>query len=173
MKYLFKTLVFLAISANAYAAENESEFLEHISKKKNTDITNHITNFLEPRDFICLSQANKANNDILSNKPHSIGNRHRDLSKYSVTDINGRPFYLEEYLSTQERIRLSKINNVDLLVIEKPKDFIKLVLKSIPHTPETIESNLQSYYQDVIQIEKLVDSLPKYKTAQEKLVPQQ
>ena len=154
MKYLFKTLVFLSISANGYAAENDSEFSERISKKrrlsisdidddslaffndifgveyvipeddtpifeKNTDITNHITNFLEPRDFIHLSQTNKANNDMLSNKRHSIGNRHRDLSKYSVTGINGRPFYLEEYLSTQERIRLSKINNVDLLVLRQ------------------------------------------------------
>ena len=56
---------------------------------------------------------------------------------------------------------------VDLMK-EHSSDFIRLVLHSIPHTPETIESDLSTFHQDT-QTDNLISSLPTYETSQQKL----
>ena len=79
------------------------------------------------------------------------------------------PFTTIDDLLNGERQPLKRVYGVTDLLRKDPEKFIKLVLHSIPHTPETIESELRTFHQETFQINKLISSLPTYETAQQKL----
>ena len=100
-------------------------------------------------------------------------NTSKEQSQFAVTvtDNNGerRTYFLEEYLSQPGRIPISEAKNLDILAQQRPKDFIQLLIKSIPNTPALRESSLKSFYKEILPIAQLIASLPSLETPQEKL----
>ena len=148
-----------------HGLESTGDFVNTLDKDSHAQVSS----FLEEKDFINLSQTNVNMNDMLSNTPNSIGYVHRENSNFSVKDIEGKVYYLNEYLSQNVPIQISGIKNITQLVKERPDDFKKLVLASIPKTRDDIKNNLESYYKETMKIDDLINDLPRYETAQEKL----
>ena len=158
------------------------EFNQHFSKnlkdteseisifEKNMDITIQILSFLSLKDLISFTKTNHENNKILSNESSNTGNILKKEFKFSVIDIHGKIYFLEEYLALSHRTPINNIKDVLLIVVEKPRDFVKVILKSSPHTPDTIASDLQDFYEDKLNINTIVNRLPSYSTNHEKLV---
>ena len=100
-------------------------------------------------------------------------NTSKEQSRFAVTvtDNNGErsTYFLEEYLSQPGRIPISEAKNLDILAKQRPKDFIQLLIKSIPNTPALRESSLKSFYEKIFPIAQLIASLPPLETPQEKL----
>ena len=102
-------------------------------------------------------------------KEGELGGILRENSRFAVTDHAGHIFFLEEFLSLPGRPSIAKVKNINLLAKEKPDDFIRLVLKTIPHDPENIQNNLKSFYKETMKIDDLIADLPVYETSREKL----
>ena len=93
----------------------------------------------------------------------------RKMANFGIQDYTGHFYFLEEYLSQSGHLPIKKVNNITKLTQDRPLDFIKLVLKSIPKTKSDMKHNLKSYYKDIIQINDLVADLPRFESDQEKL----
>lgn len=87
---------------------------------------------------------------------------------FIVTTKNDEKLSLNNYLEG-ERLPISKVRNIVPLAQKSPHYFLKFISDSIPHTRETIESDLQAYYDDIIKIDDLIASLPLAETPQKKL----
>ena len=104
-----------------------------------------------------------------------IGSNHdngfNDSAKNHVMIKNyvDNPFKTVDHFLSGERQLLKRVYGVTDLLKEDPEKFIKLVLHSIPHTPETIDSDLRTFHQNTFQIDNLTNSLPTYETSQQKL----
>ena len=77
----------------------------------------------------------------------------------TVTIKNGEVLLLSNYLGGESR-GVSELSNIVSLFTERPDIFVRFILKSMPHTAEEIESNLQEYYREIIKFENLIESLP-------------
>ena len=92
----------------------------------------------------------------------------RKESRFAVTAKGGQMLFLEEYLRGQKQ-QIWGIKNLNLLLKERPKEFLKFILHAIPHSPELIVSDLNRIYLEDLAIADLIDSLPRGQSAQEKL----
>ena len=186
MKNIYNKLMTLTVTLSVVLGKHDFAKIHANPKNKNTlvdstrfnnirldnlhdDQLELIFSFLDTKDFVQFSRTSRANRNLFTNNDNSIGKRHREDSRYSITGIDGKVYYIEEFLSQYKRVQISRVNNIDLLVRERPDLFKKLVLTAVPHTRKTIEKNLETFYQETMQIKKIVEDLPQYRSAQEKL----
>ena len=132
------------------------------------DVNSKIFSYLDMDDAVNFSKTSKQNRDFFLNKPASIGEIHRKDSKFGI-QVQNRFFYLKEFLQQEGRMPMTKINNLTILSNENHEDFMNLVLKTIPSSPETIEEDLEFFYNETMKIEDLIAALPSYETSQDKL----
>ena len=71
---------------------------------------------------------------------------------------------LKQYLAQTGTIPVPEV-----LVKNRPKDFMELVIASISNTPALRESSLKSFYEKMLPIAQLIASLPPLETPQQKL----
>ena len=163
---------------------NSTKFDSIPSKKrkrqenKNLDKTNMILEPLNPNELGASQQpiggdfsGGEVNNLLFNMLPLNHSNQGQILeaqSRYLVTTKDGVMLSLEEFLAGKST-RISGVNNITNLLRENYKDFMKLVLKSIPQTPEEIESELYHFYKDILKIEQILDSVPSYETLEQRL----
>ena len=171
----------LSFSTQSLSSDASSSDYNHYSQKKRVesslgfhqlydDLHFSVSSFLRDQDIGRLSLTNRECDGFFSNNHHiSVGSLHRRCSKFYVKDQNGKTYYLEEYLSQDQRLPIAKVNHVNLLAQERPEDFLKLMLKSIPHTQSAIKKDLKTYSHKVMQIESLIDQLPSYQNPSAKL----
>ena len=195
MKNYICLIFFIFISSQAFASgklgtSDKVDYEENIVVIDIDDIKSKIASFLSPKDHAAFTHLNRDFRRCLFNTPGSIGESLRKKTDFSIK-IDDRHYFLEEFigistlgptrlnqetgaLSIDTRPQLSnrfrfEVKNIAQLVKEKPEDFKKLVLASIPKTPDDIENNLVSYYEESMKINDLIKGLPVYDDPREKL----
>ena len=158
-----KHLLFLVFSLCVFSSNALSGPFETIAEELNTEIFS----FLDPMDIGKSTTVSPYFHKI-GNKDSKYGKSLREESKFHVITAENNVLFLREYLKGP-RQAISRIDNLALLLKEYPSDFIKLMLHSIPHTPETIDSDLRTFHQDTFKVDNLISSVPTYETAQQKL----
>ena len=138
--------------------------------KKNNDALETVSSYLSAKDLTVFSLSNRFIYSQLSNTSDSIGARHRINYKFSITDHNGKTFYIDEYLAKSDSPKILKVDKIDMLINKDPNKFIKLVYKSAPDTLETIPSSLRYFYEQTMQIDKLIEGIPHQKTSKNALI---
>ena len=126
------------------------------------DSKTNILEFLDADDLQSIRRTDRQFRDLLA--PDTYLRNHM----FDVTLNDGSSETLRDYFQG-EITQILGVKNLETLMKESPNPFIHLMMLSIPHTPETIESDLRSFHQDTFQIEKLICSLPTYETPQQKL----
>lgn len=85
-------------------------------------------------------------------------------------DDNELTLFLEEYIhGDRDSQSILRINNLIDLMKARPDDYVRLLAQSIPHTKETIESDLTVFYQNILKVEDWIESLPTYDDPRQKL----
>lgn len=157
-KFLISSLILLigsvGLADSEYAAGNADNPFVLMPK----DIQFTICSYFVPEDFANLSLICKVFKGS-SSKNHDNANLIRANSKFNVTLEGGGMMLLKEF-EESEGSAISNIKNIQQLIKDRPSDFLKLILKSVPKTPEEINDNLESYYRNVIQIADVIDSIP-------------
>ena len=75
---------------------------------------------------------------------------------------------IDDFLNSYPQ-RLQRVYEIVDFLRNKPDDFIKLALHSVPRDHQTSESDLNEFYKHPIQIDRLIASLPAYETPHQKL----
>ena len=106
----------------------------------------------------------------LNSRGSAEGQALRNRSRLSITNRSGEVFFPIEFLQPLvPRQVVSNIKNVDIMLKEMPENFIKIILKSAPYTHQAIKTDLQTYYTNIVQIDKLIDSILSYDSPQDRL----
>ena len=129
----------------------------------NSDLNHHLINFLTPKDVGMLSRASQSDHDVYSDRAGSFGRSHREASEFAVTDLDGRVYYLEEFLSLPTRREVSQVKNVNRLLLNRPEDFFRFVMKSMPTPSEMFKEKINTYVYDILKID---DHLQNIKTGE-------
>ena len=145
-----KFILIVGFFLYAFNAESASDI--NFAKLDNSTITN-IYSFLSPPEGQILSFTDKRLKLIFS-RDGARGQYLRDQSRFAVIANDGSKYFLEEYLSQYEATSISRVVNIAILLQERPKDFIKLIAKSIPFTLESVAISREHYYKNVIQIKE-------------------
>lgn len=133
----------------------------------NREVETCISTFLEPKEIRQFSQTSRRFRDLTNGSDSA--NFLRNQSKFTVTTADGRKYFLDEYLHEPETLPVSELKNIENLMQDRPVDFLKVLIKSAPQTPKSIKPNLKSFYKEILQIDKLIDTLPTYDTPQHNL----
>ena len=158
-----------SFTAYSSPSDDNTRNINQLEKLIPNEIIVDIASMMDDKDIGQLTQTNTQTKNLLSRNSNQGGKKLREDSKFSVTDDAGNIYFLDEFLLLPGRMKISHVNNIDLLIKERPNDFNNLILKTIPNTPAEIENNLESYFRDVVKIEDLVAGMPQYESAHEKL----
>ena len=156
---VMKRLYFL-VFAVFLASSSFSNTLDIFDQELKTAIlgSGHLT----ADELQSVKMTNREFRDLLG--PNSYLREHM----FDITMNDGSSKTLREYLQ-EERAPITEVKNLTALLKDSPSTFIRLILKSIPYTLETIDSDLRTFHQETFQIDNLINSLPTYETAQQKL----
>ena len=163
----FLGLLSILISTSAFSSSEKNKSVTFLETSVPHEIIIEVASFLDDKSLGRLVKIDKSSKIIFSRDNNEIGGDFREFSRFAISDHAGHVYFLEEFLSLSGLRSISKAKNIRLLVKEKPNEFIKLVLKSIPRGPKNVQNKLELFYTETMR--NLLDDLPVYETSQKKL----
>ena len=167
-----KFVILLYVAANALTNSicfGSSSSLEGIPEGPDRNIFS----YMNPVDLFNYGVSSKALDNRVINYIKSRENKNNFDNYLMIKNPEGsdaNPFiHIDDYLASEERLPVVKIFGLIDLFKARPFDFVDMIIKSIPHKPESILSDLNDFYQNIASASELVNSIPRQKNSHQRL----